>query len=68
MENETLTNSLHVRSPKFNCYQTIEAEDLNINSENSSPVFKLFSKKCQSENKCLVVECPVNADLKNKHI
>ena len=63
MENKSLINSLNVHSPKFNCYQTIETENLNSNSKNRLPVFKLFSKRCKSKNKCLVVECPVNADI-----
>jgi hypothetical protein len=66
MENQTLTKSLNLHCPKFNCYKTIEAEYEKIKPENGSALFKLFSTKCKSENECFVVECPVKADLQNK--
>jgi hypothetical protein len=71
MENDTLTKSLRLHCPKFDCYKIIDAKDakyVNNKPENGPPMFKLFSTKCESENDCFVVECQVKADLQNKQI
>jgi hypothetical protein len=68
MENEILTKSMNLHCPKFNCYKTIEAKYLKTKPENGPPVYKLFSAKCQSEDECFVVECPVKEELENTQI
>jgi hypothetical protein len=68
MENETLNKSLHLHCPKFECYKTIDAKYLGTKSVNGPPIFKLFSAKCESEDECFAVECPVKAKLQNERI
>jgi hypothetical protein len=60
MKNKTrLTTSLHLHAPEFDCYKTVNTKYKNIRPENSPPIHRLFSSKCNSKNECFAVECPV---------